>query len=105
MKRAALFELIQPGQRDLEKLLTLLRSAPSGRDRFVSHLYRSLREYHRTYKGAGKSGKQIDIAAQAICNLAKFCETENGSLPQEKPALEASCRVTNMSYTEANVAP
>jgi hypothetical protein len=28
----------------------------------------------------------------AFCNLAKLCENGYGSLPQEKPILETSCR-------------
>jgi hypothetical protein len=40
--------------------MTLLQSAPVERDRFVSHLYQSRREYRRTCETAGKSGKQIE---------------------------------------------
>jgi hypothetical protein len=32
------------------------------RDRFVSHLYQSRRQYRRTCETAGKSGKQIERA-------------------------------------------
>ena len=48
------------GQKTLEKLLTLLQSAPIERDRFVSHLYQSRREYRRACETAGKSGKRIE---------------------------------------------
>jgi hypothetical protein len=60
MNRAALIEQIEQATETLEKLLTLLRSAPVERDRFVAHLYQSRREYRRTCETAGKSGKQIE---------------------------------------------
>ena len=59
MNRAALIDQIQQARETLEKLLTLLQSAPVERDRFVSHLYQSRREYRRACETAGKSGKQI----------------------------------------------
>jgi hypothetical protein len=59
MNRAALIERIEEATTTLEKLLTLLKSAPPEPDRFVSHLYQSRREYRRTCETAGKSGKQI----------------------------------------------
>jgi hypothetical protein len=37
MNRAALTDQIQEARKTLEKLLTLLQSAPVERDRFVSH--------------------------------------------------------------------
>ena len=43
--RATLSERIKEARVILEKLLTLLQSAPPERDRFVSHLYQSRREY------------------------------------------------------------
>lgn len=43
MNRAALVDQIQQARGTLEKLLTLLQSAPVERDRFVSHLYQSRR--------------------------------------------------------------
>jgi hypothetical protein len=45
---------------NLERLLGLLKSAPVERDRFVSYLYQSRREYRRTCEMAGKGGKQIE---------------------------------------------
>ena len=39
MNRETLIELIQEARQTLEKLLTLLQSAPPERDRFVSHLF------------------------------------------------------------------
>ena len=60
MNRAVLIDQIQQARETLEKLLTLLQSAPLERDRFVSHLYQSRREYRRTCETAGKSGKQIE---------------------------------------------
>ena len=67
MNRAALIDQIQQARETLEKLLTLLQSAPVERDRFVSHLYQSRREYRRTCETAGKSGKQIER-----CVIASF---------------------------------
>jgi hypothetical protein len=43
--RATLSERTEEARVILEKLLTLLQSAPPERDRFVSHLYQSRREY------------------------------------------------------------
>ena len=56
MNRTALEQQEKP----IEKLLTLLQSAPVERDRFVSHLYQARREYRGTCETAGKSGKQIE---------------------------------------------
>ena len=67
MNRAALIDQIQRARETLEKLLTLLQSTPVERDRFVSHLYQSRREYRRTCETAGKSGKQIER-----CVIASF---------------------------------
>jgi hypothetical protein len=60
MNRAALIDQIKQATETLEKLLTLLQSASVERDRFVSHLYQSRREYRRACETAGKSGKQIE---------------------------------------------
>ena len=49
MNRAALIDQIQQARE------TLLQSAPVERDRFVSHLYQSRREYRRTCETAGES--------------------------------------------------
>ena len=67
MNRTALIDQIQQARETLEKLLTLLQSAPVERDRFVSHLYQARREYRRTCETAGKSGKQIER-----CVIASF---------------------------------
>ena len=53
-------ETVQEARETLERLLTLLQSAPLERDCFVSHLYQARREYRRTCEAAGKSGKQIE---------------------------------------------
>jgi ATP-dependent DNA ligase len=58
-----LIERIEEARTVLERLLTLLKSAPPEPDRFVSHLYQSRREYRRTCETAGKSGKQ-----KAVCH-------------------------------------
>ena len=71
MKRAALIELIEEARQTLEKLLTLLQSAPPERDRFVSHLYQSRREFRRTCETAGKSGKQIERCVIATFRIAE----------------------------------
>jgi hypothetical protein len=60
VNRATLIDQIQQARETLEKLQTLLQSTPVARDRFVSHLYQSRREYRRTCETAGKSGKQIE---------------------------------------------
>ena len=60
MNRATLIDQIEQADKaSLEKLLTLLQSAPIERDLFVSHLYQSRRAYRRACETAGKSGKQI----------------------------------------------
>ena len=71
MKRAALVELIEEARQTLERLLTLLQSAPPERDRFVSHLYQSQREFRRTCETAGKSGKQIERCVIATFRIAE----------------------------------
>ena len=69
MNRAALIDQIQQARETLEKLLVLL--APVERDRFVSHLYQSRREYRRTCETAGKSGKQIERCVIATFQIAQ----------------------------------
>jgi hypothetical protein len=71
MNRAALIDQIQQATETLEKLLTLLRSAPVERDRFVSHLYQSRREYRRKCETAGKSGKQIERCVISSFQIAE----------------------------------
>jgi hypothetical protein len=72
MNRTALIDQIQQARETLEKLLSLLQSAPVERDRFVSHLYQSRRKYRRTCETAGKSGKQIER-----CVISTFQIAEN----------------------------
>jgi hypothetical protein len=71
MNRAALIEQIQEATNTLEKLLALLQSAPVERDRFVSHLYQSRREYRRACETAGKSGKQIERCVISTFQIAE----------------------------------
>ena len=58
MNHTALIEQLRDTQQALEKLLVLLGSAE--RDRFVSRLYQSRREYRRACEIAGKFGKLIE---------------------------------------------
>ena len=60
IERAALIDQIQEARETLEKLLTLLQSAPVERDRFVSHLYQARQGVSASLRTAGKSGKQIE---------------------------------------------
>ena len=54
-----------------DSLLALLQSTPVERDRFVSHLYQSRREYRQTWETAGKSGKEIERCAIATFKVAE----------------------------------
>jgi hypothetical protein len=58
--RATLTNQIQQATETLEKLLTLLQSAPVERGRFVTYFYQSRLEYRRACETAGKSGEQIE---------------------------------------------
>jgi hypothetical protein len=49
----------------------LQSTTPVERDRFVSHLYQSRREYRRACKTAGKSGKQIERCAISTFRIAE----------------------------------
>ena len=71
MNRAALIDQIQRARETLEKLLTLLQSTPVERDRFVSHLYQSRREYRRRCEIAGKSGKPIERCVISTFQIAE----------------------------------
>jgi hypothetical protein len=71
MNRAVLIEQIEEARSVLEKLLTLLQSAPVERDRFVSHLYQSRKEYRRTCENAGKSGKEIERCVISSFRIAE----------------------------------
>jgi hypothetical protein len=71
VNRATLIDQIQQARETLEKLLTLLQSTPVARDRFVSHLYQSRREYRRTCETAGKSGKQIERCVISSFQIAE----------------------------------
>jgi hypothetical protein len=62
---------IQQATGTLQKLLASLQSAPLERDRFVSHLYQSRREYRRACETAGKSGKQIERCVIATFRVAE----------------------------------
>ena len=65
--RAAIIDQIQQTRATLGKLL----ETPAERDRFVSHLYQSRREYRRTCETAGKSGKQIERCVIATFQIAQ----------------------------------
>ena len=71
MNRAALIDQIQQTRETLEKLLTLLQSAPVERDRFVSHLYQSRRAYRRACETTGRSGKQIERCIISTFQIAE----------------------------------
>ena len=73
-------------------LLTLLQSAPVERDRFVSHLYQSRREYRRTRETAGKSGKQIER-----CVISTFQIAESMGFKGEFRQLEDVLRIGDCS--------
>jgi hypothetical protein len=72
MHRVTLIERLEEARTVLEELLTLLQSAPVERDRFISNLYQSRREYRRTCETAGKSGKEIER-----CVIATFENAES----------------------------
>jgi hypothetical protein len=55
--RANVVDQISGREETLEKLLSVLQSAPVEHDRFVAHLYQSRREYRRICE---KSVKQIE---------------------------------------------
>jgi hypothetical protein len=78
VNRETLTDQIQQARETLEKLLTLHQSAPVERDRFVSHLYQSRREYRQTCETAGKSGKEIER-----CVIASFRVDESVGLKGE----------------------
>ena len=78
MNRAALIDQIEQARETLEKLLTLLQSAPVGRDRFVSHLYQARQEYRLVCERAGKGGKQIER-----CLISTFREAESMGFKSE----------------------
>jgi hypothetical protein len=69
VNRTALIEQLKDTQRALERLLVLLESAE--RDRFVSHLYQSRREYRLVCERAGKSGKQIERSVLSSYQVAE----------------------------------
>ena len=78
MNRAALINQIQEATEILDKLSTLLQSALVERDRFVTHLYQSRREYRRTCETAGKSGKQIERCVIASFRVAESMGFKGG---------------------------
>ena len=69
MNRAAVIEQLKAAQQTLEKLLGLLES--SEQDRFVSHLYRSRREYRLVCQRAGKGGKPIERCVISTFKIAE----------------------------------
>ncbi len=71
MNRAILIERMEEAKAVLERVLTLLKSAPPEPDRFVSHLYQSRKEYRRTCETAGKSGKQIERCVISSFRIAE----------------------------------
>ena len=71
INRAPLTERIEEARTALERLLTLLKSAPPELDRFVSDLYQSRKEYRRTCETAGKSGKRIERCVIASFQVAE----------------------------------
>jgi hypothetical protein len=71
MNRATLINQIQEATETLSKLLILLQSVPLERDRFVTHLYQSRREYRLTCETAGKSGKQIERCVISTFRIAE----------------------------------
>jgi len=88
MNRTALIDQIQQARETLEKLLPLLQSTPVERDRFVSHLYQSRREYRRTCETAGKSGKEIER-----CVIASFRVAESRGFKGEFRQWEELLRI------------
>jgi hypothetical protein len=70
MNRAAL-SIRYSTRETLEKLLSLLQSAPVERDRFVAHLFQSRRAYRRACETAGKSGKQIERCVISTFQIAE----------------------------------
>ena len=58
MQRDTFIEKLTEVQQTVEQLLAGLQA--SEHDRFVSHLYRSRREYRLVCERAGKGGKQIE---------------------------------------------
>ena len=83
---------MQQARETLEKLLTLLQSAPPERDRFVWYLSRSLREYRRTYETAGKSGKQIER-----CLISSFQIAESMGFKGDFREWEDQLRIGDLS--------
>jgi hypothetical protein len=53
-------------------MLTLLQSAPVERDRFVSHLYQSRREYRRACEAAGKQIERCVISTFQVAESIGF---------------------------------
>jgi hypothetical protein len=72
MTCAVLINQIEQSRATLENLLSLLQPAPVERDRFVSHLCQSRRQYRRTCETAGKSGKQIE---RCVISSFQFAES------------------------------
>ena len=63
----SVIDQIQQARETLEKLLSLLQSAPVERDRFVSHLYQSRREYRRACETlASQASKSSGASSRAF---------------------------------------
>jgi hypothetical protein len=71
MNRATLIKRIEEARIVVERLLTLLKSAPPERDRFVAHLYQSRRVCRRACETAGKSDKRIERCVVSSFQIAE----------------------------------
>ena len=93
-----------------DSLLALLQSTtPVERDRFVSHLYQSRREYRRICKTSGKSGKQIERCVIASSRIAESMGFKGEFRQSEDPcgsemtvpafAIQSRCRGSRRHHT------
>jgi hypothetical protein len=73
MNRVSLTERIEEARTVLEKLLTLLQSAPLERDQVVVHLYQARREYRQTCETAGSLASSSSDASSWAPRCAKAC--------------------------------
>jgi hypothetical protein len=71
INRAALIDQIQQATETLEKLLTLLRSAPVERDRFVSHLYQSRRDIGEHAKQSASRARK----SSGVSSVVRFTQS------------------------------
>jgi len=70
VNRTVLIEQIEEARKALERLLALLQSTPVERDRFVSHLYQSRKDW-LVCERAGKGGKQIERCVISTFQIAE----------------------------------